>query len=94
MKDIAEILDTAIDELGYAFRTGDEANKDFYIKNAIRFIEEAMEEIKVLKEKNKLYEESFGKIINIILPINHFEVSEEHPRISIKPGKSGTPYMY
>lgn len=33
-------IDVAIDELGYAWRTGNDGLKDDYIKNAIRFLEE------------------------------------------------------
>ena len=43
-----EKLDTAIDELHYALTTGNDEIRDYYIKNAIRFIEEFKE---LLKEK-------------------------------------------
>jgi hypothetical protein len=39
-------LDTAEDELLYASTTGNDSNRDFYIKNAMRFIREAMEMLK------------------------------------------------
>lgn len=37
-------LETAIDELHYALTTGNEINRDHYIRNAIRFIEEYKEQ--------------------------------------------------
>jgi hypothetical protein len=43
---IVEKLDVAEDELFYALKTGDDSNRDFYIKNAMRFIREAMELLK------------------------------------------------
>jgi hypothetical protein len=45
-------LDTAIDELHYAYTTGNDSNRDYYIKNAMRFIEEAKEELN--KDKSEI----------------------------------------
>jgi hypothetical protein len=47
-------LDVAIDELGYGLRLDKYLqNRDFYIKNAIRFIQEAKEKIYKLEKANK-----------------------------------------
>lgn len=45
VKNIDSKLEVAIDELQYAYNTGDDSKKDFYIKNAIRFINEAKDEL-------------------------------------------------
>jgi hypothetical protein len=43
VKSIVNYLDTAEDELILALSTGSDANRDFYIKNAMKFIREVME---------------------------------------------------
>lgn len=44
IKKIKEVMSVTIDELHYANITGSESNKEQYIKNSIRFIEEALEQ--------------------------------------------------
>jgi hypothetical protein len=43
---VVNLLDTAEDELLYASTTRDDSNREHYIKNAMRFIREAMEMMK------------------------------------------------
>ncbi|PGT89199.1 quinolinate synthase NadA [Bacillus sp. AFS040349] len=43
---VINLLDTADDELQYASTTGDDSNREHYIKNAMRFIRESAELLK------------------------------------------------
>lgn len=57
-------LDVAVDELHYALTTGNDENRDHYIKNAIRFIEEVKQEGQkekeiLIKELDRLYAERY-----------------------------------